>query len=119
MDTLGERIQKLRKKNNLNQKEMADKMKIKQSSLSSMENNKALPSLETVISLCKGLEVDANWLLTGVEGVKISKDESVLINKYRKLTEREKGQIDFLLNQLQEDKKDDDTKKSSTFPDTG
>lgn len=67
MNSLGERILYLRKKNNLTQKELADLIKTARSSIGKIENNEVSPSVEVIIELSKVFKVSTDWLLTGNE----------------------------------------------------
>lgn len=54
---IGKRIKELRKLKNIKSIELADKSYISQSFLSDIENNRAKPSLDTLFSICEGLDV--------------------------------------------------------------
>lgn len=60
--TLGERIQLLRKKMNISQKEFAIFLGIPQPSLSAYENGKNSPTTEVLINLAKKCHISLDWL---------------------------------------------------------
>lgn len=57
------KILQIRLEHNLTQKEMADKINIKQSTLSQIENNKLKPSLRILDSISKEFDVTIDWLM--------------------------------------------------------
>lgn len=60
---LGERLQSLRRKNNLSQNDLAKKLDCTKSSISMYENNHRRPSIEKLIELAKIFNIDMNTLL--------------------------------------------------------
>lgn len=60
---LGERIQYLREENKLTQKQLAKKLNISTSSLSSYEQNARKPSVDTIIELAKFFNVTSDYIL--------------------------------------------------------
>ena len=62
---IGERIKKIRKDKNLNQKSFAKAIGISQGALSEIENSNINPSIETVISIVKQYNISLNWLILG------------------------------------------------------
>lgn len=60
---IGEKLIELRKKNNLNQSDVCDCLKIKRSTYSGYETNSANPSIETIIKLAKFFKVSTDYLL--------------------------------------------------------
>jgi len=67
---LGERIRQWRKTLPLKSYELAKLINISQGSLSDIENNKSLPSADTIAKLYKYTNVNIIWLLTGQGPVK-------------------------------------------------
>lgn len=65
MDTIGERIRFLRKKNEMLQDQVAEAIGKTKSNISGYENNKFEPSAQTIIALCKLFSVTTDWLLLG------------------------------------------------------
>lgn len=65
MDTLGNRIKKVRKKLNLTQREFAESLGITQANISAIENNTYNPSIPMVKLICLKYKVSETWLLEG------------------------------------------------------
>ena len=60
---IGERIKELRLENHLSQGKLGEWLLVSQDTISLWENNKALPNVEYIISMCKIFEVSADYLL--------------------------------------------------------
>jgi transcriptional regulator with XRE-family HTH domain len=60
---IGERIKELRLENHLSQGKLREWLLVSQDTISLWENNKALPNVEYIISMCKIFEVSADYLL--------------------------------------------------------
>lgn len=65
--TIGERIRARRKELHLTMKDIFNKESIQTGNLSELENDKYLPSVQTLISLSKVLDCSIDWILTGKE----------------------------------------------------
>lgn len=65
--TIGERIRTRRKERHLTMKDIFDKEGIQTGNLSELENDKYLPSVQTLISLSRVLDCSIDWILTGKE----------------------------------------------------
>lgn len=65
MKNIGERIRSVREANNFSMTSFAKIIDISQPSLTSLENNKSKPRVDTIISLYEKFNVDPLWLLTG------------------------------------------------------
>lgn len=65
--TIGERIRTRRKELNLTMKTIFEQENIKTGNLSELENDKYLPSVQTLIALSRVLECSIDWILTGKE----------------------------------------------------
>jgi len=77
MNTIGSRIRQLRKKLNMTQFDFAKALEIKQSSLSQIESNKIMPSIETLIKIKRVFNTSFDWLLEGVHPkTSVEKDTS-------------------------------------------
>lgn len=62
---IGERIYKLRKKNNDSQEKLALEIDLSQNGISKIESGNVKPKLETLIKIAKYFEVSPDYLLTG------------------------------------------------------
>lgn len=60
---MGEKIKTLRKKKKWTQKQLADKIGIKESGISQYEKNLRLPSLEVLKKLCYVFDISADYFL--------------------------------------------------------
>ena len=60
MNSIGQRIRSLRKKNDLTQEKLAEKAGISRTTLAMIENEKAIPDGNTIAALVKALSVPAN-----------------------------------------------------------
>lgn len=61
--TLGEKIQTLRKQNNFNQEQLADKLFISRQAVSKWENNESQPDLENILRISEIFNVSTDYLL--------------------------------------------------------
>lgn len=118
MDTIGERLRIARTQKNISMAKLEKISGVTSGNISDIENNKKTPGAKAIIELCKSLEITADWLLTGTESIKLSEEEKILLKRYSTLTEREKGQIDYVINKI-ESEKETSCSKSSTLTDTG
>lgn len=64
-DVIGKRIQLRRKEKNLKQGDLAELLEISNNHISSIENGRERPSLETFVKICYILEVSPDYLLLG------------------------------------------------------
>ncbi|MDH5762618.1 MAG: helix-turn-helix domain-containing protein [Nitrospinota bacterium] len=76
ISSVGTRIRQWRKSLPLKGYELAKIIKISQGSLSDLENNKSLPSADTIVKLHMHTNVNILWLLTG-KGVMIKSDKAL------------------------------------------
>lgn len=72
--TVGQRIHMRRKELKLTMKAIFEQENIKTGNLSELENDKYLPSVQTLISLARVLDCSIDWLLTGKEYTPSSSD---------------------------------------------
>jgi transcriptional regulator with XRE-family HTH domain len=64
MENLGQKISELRKKHNLTQSELGEKLNVTSQAVSKWENNLSEPDLETTKKLCEIFDVSMNELLS-------------------------------------------------------
>ncbi len=114
MDTIGERIRNKRKELKLTQTDIKALTGISSGNLSDIENNKALPSANALISLSRELRVTTDWILKGessnciYESVNstLSTDESSILSKFKHLSSSNKIRLleraDILLEEQAE-----------------
>ena len=75
MSTINTRIKELRKSLKLTQAEFGDKIGIRHSSLSDIENNNCLVTKRNIISICKVFNVNEEWLVNGTGNMFIEIDK--------------------------------------------
>lgn len=61
----GENLKKIRNKLKYSREEMANTLEIPERTLSGYERNERTPSIEIATRLCKKLNVNTNWFVTG------------------------------------------------------
>ena len=62
---IGKFIAECRKKNNLTQAQLAEKLNITDRAISKWENGKAMPDSSIMLELCEILKISVNELLSG------------------------------------------------------
>jgi transcriptional regulator with XRE-family HTH domain len=60
---LSEKIKKLRSENNLTQEQLAGKLQVSRSTISSWETGRSFPDLEMIIDICDSFHVSLDFLL--------------------------------------------------------
>ena len=63
---MGKRLAKIRKDRGLTQEKLAEMTDLANNYISNIENNRSIPSLETLVRICAALEVTPNDILLGV-----------------------------------------------------
>jgi len=87
---MGERLRERRLQLNMTQQQVCDKLCIMQTHYSRIETGKIGISIDMLLKLCEILEVSTDYILLG----KISNgNESLLVQYYNKLTEKQKHYI--------------------------
>lgn len=82
-ETINQRITRIRKSKKITQKEMAERLGMKESTYSQMERQGNI-SAQTLLSIAAVLEVDINLLLYGEEGlVQPEKAEPIVLEQRR------------------------------------
>ena len=101
MNTIGGRIKRVRKIDELNQVDFASKIGVSQGTLSELEQDKYKPSTDTVMAIKDNFNTDLNWLLYGKVD---SKSETTQFDFH--LDEQEIIFIENLRNLYKEDRED-------------
>ena len=91
---IGKFIAECRKKNNLTQMQLAEKLNITDRAISKWENGKSMPDSGIMLDLCKKLKISVNELLSG---------EVLEMNNYNE--KLEKNLIDMVKQKEESDKK--------------
>ena len=90
---IGKFIAECRKKNNLTQMQLAEKINITDRAISKWENGKGMPDSSIMLDLCKELKISVNELLSGemisMEN-KNEKQEQLLLNMAKEAEEKNK-----------------------------
>lgn len=76
---IGKFIAKCRKKNNLTQMQLAEKLNITDRAISKWENGKGMPDSSIMLDLCNELKISVNELLCG---------ELIEMNNYNEVAEK-------------------------------
>ena len=88
---IGKFIAECRKKNNLTQMQLAEKLNITDRAISKWENGKAMPDSSIMLDLCKELRISVNELLSG-EMIEMKKyDENVEKNLLEMVKQKEEN----------------------------
>lgn len=95
MESLGERITRLRKKLDLSQKELADKTNLTEATLSRYENDLREPKGDTIIKIANALSVTTDYLLG-------NSDHNDFITKIEKDIDNEEKDIEKVIDELLE-----------------
>ena len=108
METVGERIYRLRKEHNLSSQELAKRIGVTYTSVSHYEHDKRMPSRITAEALCDVFNVDLDYLycktdirrktdFTGTYENAINSDEIDLILAFRNAPENIQQSIKLML----------------------
>ena len=88
---IGKFIAECRKKNNLTQKQLAEKLNITDRAISKWENGKTMPDSSIMLDLCKELKISVNELLSGemicMES-KNEKQEQILLDMAKQIEQK-------------------------------
>jgi len=75
---IGKRVAFRRRQLDLTQAALAEKAKLTPKYISNIETSHSIPSIESILHLCKALDVEPNYLLSGISGKKqLSKIEEI------------------------------------------
>ena len=88
---IGKFIAECRKKNNLTQMQLAEKLNITDRAISKWENGKAMPDSSIMLDLCKELKISVNELLSGEMIEMKNYDESVEKNLLDMVKQKEEN----------------------------
>lgn len=88
MDTMGKRIEFFRKKKGLTQKDLADKLNLKnRGTVSAWEVDTTSPKPAMMLELCKVLDITISELFGVEEDKGLTKEEEKLLASYKDLNE--------------------------------
>lgn len=101
-DNIQKNIIRKRNELNLTQKELADKLGLKLTTISSWERGVSSPDIETLIMLCDIFNMSLSEMY-GVERGNLSHEEIMLIDKYRKLDKVGQDIINYIISRFSDD----------------
>lgn len=116
---INERIKGLREDKDLNQSEVAEIIGTSQSYYAQYENGKRQIPIDRVVMLAKfyGVSIDYIAGLTkdkrGLTRSELADEETELIKKYRSLSERQKGRIDQVFKEIEQEQEQECRKKEA------
>lgn len=88
---IGRNLARRRKELKLRQFEVCERAKINDKYLSCIETARSIPSLEVFLKLCTALETTPDYILLGaVRQTDYSKNDVVMLEKFRKLSPESK-----------------------------
>ena len=96
---INERIKQVRKEHNLNQKEFGDKVGLKQSAVSSMEQSGGSVIDRNIRLICDTFNVSEDWLRTG-EGEMYESNDDALLKQLAAEYKLEGGTLELIRNFL-------------------
>ena len=96
--TLGEKIKIARNNKGLKQSDLSNLLGVRNTAISSWENNQSKPDINTIEILCSVLDVSPNYFFNSHPKEKFTVNELELIKKYRKLDTRGKKLLNVLLD---------------------
>lgn len=92
MNSIGERIKKIREEKRISQQELARKINKSQGTVAHLENNDHKGTFEILISICEVLNVSADWILFGKENDldidNLSDEGKKMLQEYKKYLEQ-------------------------------
>lgn len=100
MNSLGSRIKSLRENRKMTQQALGDIVKLHGSNIGRIESGKVFPTSDVVLKMSIYFGVSCDWLLTGKNAnsqVSDDADELNLIHLYRKLSSKDKADIQELM----------------------
>lgn len=100
MNSLGERVKSLRENMKLTQQDLGDIVELHGSNIGRIEKGKVFPASDVLLKMAIYFGVSCDWLLTG-ENAHVQNcenaDEANLIYLYRKLSEKDKIDIQDMI----------------------
>lgn len=103
--SLGDRLKELRNKQDLTQKELAQKIGCSHQSISKYENDENMEKIKVIQNLSEYFAVSTDYLIKGIVSEKLGEltvNEEQFLSKYRNLTSRDKEIVDYIMNRKQE-----------------
>ncbi len=102
MNTLGERLNYVRKKNGYTQNSLAETIGVSRGVIFNLEKNKTVPQKIVVNALCRTLNINRDWLLRGLGEMEDTKgilfSTRILAELYRIVKELSEEEQRYLLD---------------------
>lgn len=100
LKNIGKRIKEIRCSKGITQEELAEKTNLSITSISRLENEKSIVSLEKIILISKALNTNLSLILRDyiIPSSQHSAEEMQLIANYRLLDERDKNNVKEIIN---------------------
>lgn len=92
------KLKQARLESNLNQKEFAKLLNVKNTTISNWELGISNPDISMIDVICEILNVDANYLFSTYDNIEYSRDEKQILESYRKLDIYGKKQVTSVIN---------------------
>ena len=97
---IGKRLAGLRKSKKITQEKLSEMTNLANNYISNIENNRSIPSLETLVKLCDALEVTPNDILLGASTNSNLYMNDELQDKLNQCTPKEKRLIEGFISLL-------------------
>ncbi len=101
---LGKRVKILRKDLHMTQEILAERAGISNQYLSNIENSRSIPSLETIVALCRALQATPNDILLGIDTASEDYLISDLFFRLRQCSPSEKRLLYGFLDVLEQER---------------
>ena len=96
--TMGDRIKETRKKRELTQEQLAEKVDVTLEYISQIERGLRTPSMQVFIKLVEVLDVSADYLLRDTVSTVNLYEDNVLGHKLKKLTPKQRVALEALID---------------------
>lgn len=98
-------ISELRRMHDLKQKEFGEIFNVSHATISSWENGRTDPGLETLVKISEKFDVSIDWLLTGKEH-RLPDKEMTIINHFKTLDESQQNSIFEIIKSIRPNNKE-------------
>ena len=97
---IGRRLAEIRKSRGWTQERLAEQTDLSNNYISNIENNRSIPSLETLVKLCEAIDITPNDVLLGSSVTSEQYMNDILWERIRQCTPEEKRLIDGFISLL-------------------
>lgn len=106
-----ERMFEIMESKDIKNVELANYLNVNKSVISNWKTRNTDPPAEYIVLICKLLNVSTCYLLTGKERKEnLSEEDKILLEKYNLLTEKNKGKVEYIIDDLLKEQKINDIK---------